>query len=410
MKEYNSSNTSNWLGVTSSYESITTVSVDQSCQDYDGETLKCLFSRCSNLTTINNLNYLNTSKVKDMGDMFSLCAKLGTLNLSGFNTSNVTKMDNMFDGCSSLISIRLLSFDTSNVTTMSSMFNGCSTLASLDLSTFDTGKVTTMYQMFNGCTNLKRILVGDRWSTSSLTTAANNMFNNCSAIVGEYGTTYDFQTVNKTKAHTGKDGYLTLKTVTITPASAEGKYWATYYHSSVNRQADGATTVYAATRNGRTLTLQGVGTGGIINAGQGVILQSTAETITLTYSTSATAESIYRNNVLTGVDEATSQADGTTYYVLSNEGGTLGFYKYTADRELGAHKAFIAVATSGSAPAMLALGLDNGAGTTAISGTELKPDDEASDAAYYTLDGRRLTAHPAQKGIYITGGKKVVIK
>ena len=332
MKEYNSSNTSNWLGVTSSYESITTVSVDQSCQDYDGETLKCLFSRCSNLTTINNLNYLNTSKVKDMGDMFSLCAKL------------------------------------------------------------------------------KRILVGDRWSTSSLTTAANNMFNNCRAIVGEYGTTYDFQTVNKTKAHTGKDGYLTLKTVTITPASAEGKYWATYYHSSVNRQADGATTVYAATRNGRTLTLQGVGTGGIINAGQGVILQSTAETITLTYSTSATAESIYRNNVLTGVDEATSQADGTTYYVLSNEGGTLGFYKYTADRELGAHKAFIAVATSGSAPAMLALGLDNGAGTTAISGTELKPDDEASDAAYYTLDGRRLTAHPAQKGIYITGGKKVVIK
>jgi hypothetical protein len=32
------------------------------------------------------------------------------------------------------------------------------------------------------------------------------------------------------------------------------------------------------------------------------------------------------------------------------------------------------------------------------------------DGGWYTVDGRRLDGKPAQKGLYIHGGRKVVIK
>jgi hypothetical protein len=32
------------------------------------------------------------------------------------------------------------------------------------------------------------------------------------------------------------------------------------------------------------------------------------------------------------------------------------------------------------------------------------------DDAWYTLDGRRLQGQPAQKGLYINGGRKVVVR
>ena len=46
--------------------------------------------------------------------------------MTNFDSSQVTDMGNMFSECSSLTSINLFNFDTSNVTTMRSMFNGCS--------------------------------------------------------------------------------------------------------------------------------------------------------------------------------------------------------------------------------------------------------------------------------------------
>ena len=32
------------------------------------------------------------------------------------------------------------------------------------------------------------------------------------------------------------------------------------------------------------------------------------------------------------------------------------------------------------------------------------------EASWYTLDGRRLSGKPAQKGVYINKGKKIIIK
>ena len=80
--------------------------------------------------------------------------------LSQLDTSKVTTMGNMFRALSSITSLDVSGFDTSNVTTMIYMFNGLSSVTSLDLSNFDTSKVTDRWNMF-GDTPLKKLILGD---------------------------------------------------------------------------------------------------------------------------------------------------------------------------------------------------------------------------------------------------------
>ena len=94
----------------------------------------------------------DTSMITDMSNMFNLCSKLTSLDLSGFNTSMVTNMHDMFNGCSSLTSLDLSSFNTSAVTSMGSMFRNCPNLTSLILGPnfFKTPTVTSID--FSSCT------------------------------------------------------------------------------------------------------------------------------------------------------------------------------------------------------------------------------------------------------------------
>lgn len=166
------------------------------------------FFNCMNLTIINSIEKLNTSKVTDMQYMFFGCSSLTNLDLSSFDTSNVTNMSSMFDTCSSLAKLDLSSFDTSSVTTMDSMFYECTSLTELNVSSFNTskvenmnfmfcecsslteldissfnkndsntGSVTDMRSMFRDCTNLTKLTLGDL-NTSSVTYMV-NMFYNC---------------------------------------------------------------------------------------------------------------------------------------------------------------------------------------------------------------------------------------
>ena len=87
------------------------------------------FTRCSNLTTIEGIEYLNTEKVTDMSCMFFHCSSLTSLDLSNFNTANVTDMGYMFNGCSALTTIFVSDkFVTSQVTKSVDMFSGCNKL------------------------------------------------------------------------------------------------------------------------------------------------------------------------------------------------------------------------------------------------------------------------------------------
>ena len=87
------------------------------------------FCLCSNLTTIEGIEYLNTENVTNMNSMFDRCSALTSLDLTNFNTAKVTDMNYMFIGCSALTTIFVSDkFVTSQVTKSVDMFSGCNKL------------------------------------------------------------------------------------------------------------------------------------------------------------------------------------------------------------------------------------------------------------------------------------------
>ena len=141
------------------------------------------FSGCTNLTSIEGIENLNTSNVKYMNEMFGQCSNLETLDLSHFNTEKVGNMSNMFNGCTKLHDLNISSFNTENVTNMYGMFYGCSSLETLDLSHFNTRYVRNdgMNYMFNGCSSLSSLDVSN-FTTDKPSMQLDGLFQGCSSL------------------------------------------------------------------------------------------------------------------------------------------------------------------------------------------------------------------------------------
>ncbi len=107
-----------------------------------------VFYNCTSLTSIENLDQLDTSGVEDMYSMFYGCKNLAALDLSSFNTKNVKMIYQMFYGCESLTELDLSSFDTTNIVL-------CKTI--------DGAWNYSMYGMFDGCDHLAKVTVGDKF-------------------------------------------------------------------------------------------------------------------------------------------------------------------------------------------------------------------------------------------------------
>ena len=231
----------------SPYGTATTASFDTSFANYSPTSTAYWFLKCSSLTAIHGLEYLNTanvtnmdqmfagcssltsldvssfdtSKVTDMGGMFNICSSLTSLDMTGFNTQNVTVMTAMFNGCNSLTSLDVSNFKTDNVTDMSWMFSYCSNLTMLDLSNFVTSATSNMAYMFYECINLSTIYGGDGWVWLTISSGdSENMFGGCSSLVGGKGTAYDENYTNYTRAQidggTSNPGYFTDKNAATT--------------------------------------------------------------------------------------------------------------------------------------------------------------------------------------------------
>ena len=138
------------------------------------------FFGCTDLTTIDGIEYLNTKNVTDMSWMFTNCKALTTLDISKFDTKNVTDISGMFYNCSALTTLDIANFDTKNVTDMSYMFDECRALTTLDISNFNTENVTNMSGMFWGCSALTTLDLS-HFDTQNVTDM-NGMFCNCSAL------------------------------------------------------------------------------------------------------------------------------------------------------------------------------------------------------------------------------------
>lgn len=100
-----------------------------------------MFLGCEALSSLTLPDSFDTSKVKDMSDMFDSCNSLSSLTLPAeFDTSSAEDFWAMFYNCSKLTSItQETPFDTSSAKNLGYMFYGCDSLGSLSLpESFDT--------------------------------------------------------------------------------------------------------------------------------------------------------------------------------------------------------------------------------------------------------------------------------
>ena len=143
-----------------------------------------MFHNCGSLKSLDISNF-NTSEVTDMRGMFESCIGLTSLDLSHLNTSKVSVMASMFQSCINLLSVNLSGWDTRNVISMTRMFKRCHSLKTLDLSGFDTREKTcTMGDMFNTCKELTTIFVSDKFAVGTGDTGDGTMFQGCNKLKG----------------------------------------------------------------------------------------------------------------------------------------------------------------------------------------------------------------------------------
>lgn len=295
-----------------------------------------------------------------------------------------------FKGCSSLTSITI----PNSVTTIGEFaFAGCSSLTSFTIG----NSVTSIGgSVFQDCGNIKDFYCYAEAVPSTGSYAfSNSQINNATLHVPAASVAL-YQTAEPWSGFGNIVGISADKVIATNQVGED--YWATFFSSASNYQADGNTTVYAATKDGSTLTLVEVADR-VIKAGEGIILKSTSSTSTLTLTSTAATDSYYADNVLEGVNEETVQVNGKTYYVLSDENSKLGFYKYTGT--LGANKAFISIANA-NAPEFFGFG----GWMTGINPTSKNTREVRSDYKVFNLNGQRVVT--PTKGLYIVNGHKVI--
>ncbi|MBR7017614.1 MAG: BspA family leucine-rich repeat surface protein [Prevotella sp.] len=133
---------------------------------------------------------------------------------SSFANARPTSTHAWFRGMENLQSFKGMNYlNTSEVTDMAQMFFDCACLTSLNLNDFNTSKVTDMEAMFMWNRELQTIYVGRGWNTDAVT-KSDEMFFECNSLVGGQGTTYIYTNPqDKTYAHidggSSNPGYLT---------------------------------------------------------------------------------------------------------------------------------------------------------------------------------------------------------
>ncbi len=392
-------------------ESITAVTIDKSCESYDGTDLNALFSNFTQLETITDIDNLCTDDVEHLNHMFFGCQKLTEVNISAWNTSKVTSM--------------------------ASMFSGCSSLKRVDISSFSTTALVNCSEMFFNCTSLGAIVVGEGWNLSSLSAGVGeNMFYSCTELKTYDGTLYDASKLGEAYAKVGDGGYLTAPTLSLNTTEGSGKRWTTFYHGYLTYTIDDSEKACAYTGEIKSLGSVGKLTlhklGKTIPAGQAVIIatETTNEAIAMTVDNTATATVTGTNN-LHGLDIRTNvkeiekkytSTDGEYNWgnarllVLGKVGDDVKMCRYkkvnsdAPDLYMPAHKAYIVVDFTNNHFDSLDMSLEED-DATGIS--EVKDDETQvaqGDDAWYTLGGMRLQGKPGAVGMYVSNGKKIIIK
>ena len=149
VEPFSSAEDAEWYGMR---ENINKVAFDNSFVGYSNLTSTAYwFYGFKNLTSINGLDKLNTASVNTMQAMFYACEKIEKLYLWNLNTTNVTNMNAMFSSASGLTTIYVGDgWNTSNVRMSDDMFKDCTNLVGVDGTTYDADHTDVTYARIDG--------------------------------------------------------------------------------------------------------------------------------------------------------------------------------------------------------------------------------------------------------------------
>ena len=195
----------------------------------------------------------------------------------------------------------------------------------------------------------------------------------------------------------------------VTFPFAANQEWATWCDDWAWKKPEDVTAYTISAVSGNTVTIAEF-TGNEIPSHTPLLLRKTGDAVTPTkvitgtgtgdlVSTTPTGATFYGNASDTKITEGYDYAYGSSYGLYNGE-----FVLIDTDNGIAANRCLLNVGGTNSAP-VLTIGTE----TTSLSPVP-SPSREGSSQGWYTLDGRKLNGKPTQKGIYINGGRKVVVK
>ena len=422
----------------------------------------------SQMTSIEGLENLNTAVVRDMSQMFYGCSKLTSLDLSSFNTANVTTMESMFQSCGKLTTLDLSSFNTDRVKTMSSMFRSCESLTSIDISSFTYYSLTNTLGMFYGCKQLKTIYSDTDWSYADFSTSyhltsfnTDNMFYNCTSLVGGKGTTFNSSKTNYEYARpdggTSSPGYFTSSSDKPVVFTQYGSNTLTYYygnmaaHSGYNKELYDPTSsekrFVSYSENIRKVVIDESMKDALLTSTVGMFWGGTDQELinltsieglenlntanvtnmnsmfnrckrleTLDLSTFDVSKVEYASYMFRGCESLTTiycDNDWSTSTVMTQSYGMFQDCTSLVGGKGTVFDSSVHYSLQDKRYARPDGGTSKPGYFTSTTSSGILPtvnDNLNVNDSYYTLDGRKLQGKPTQTGVYIRNGRKVLIK
>lgn len=383
--------------------SFTKATFDESFALYQPTSCDSWFFYYLKLEEIENLHYLNTSKVTTMEGMFMQCSVIKSLDLSAFETSNVENFYGMFAHCKKLESLDVSNFDTSAATNMREMFIRCLKLKTIDLTNFETAKVKTMTKMFSKSTNLKAVIVGRKFSNSL--DECTYMFADTPAQLYSHIDDYLANTGNKTFA----DGNISRSIKPYFPVNDKAEY-GTLCSPVGGTLGDGTfigfDKLYEVDADRTDKTAVKLKQVTKIEAGKPYIYHRdlTADTpIAAAVSfdaTDAKASAPVNSGMMRGSFKSITAPGGT--YILQTDGMFHRVANGNKSLKVGAYRAYLDMSKVGSEAKTVTMSFDDE--TTGITDVNA-PAAEPADTPIYDLSGRRISS-PQRGQIFIYKGKK----
>jgi len=282
------------------------------------------FSGCSDLKSANLPDNLTSIP----SQLFYQCTSLEAITIPASVTSIGSSA---FYGCNNA-SLTTISIPASVTSIESQAFRNCTGLTSIDLP----ANLTTIgVYAFYGCNNASLTSIS---IPASVTSIGQNAFKNCSNLAT---VTLNSNPTIGTDAFTGiADG--AAVTMNLTANAAGGAYWMTFYNQNYDFEADANTQVFKAALSEDKLTQTELEEDQIVTKNNAVILKSTAGTITMTLTSTASSNDFSGNSLL-GVSDAAglTAADPSTTYVLNDGSQGVGFYRLQSGETIGVGKAYL---------------------------------------------------------------------